>query len=189
MNISFINVEDDKIRESFIEVLRKYESLHTYEVVLKQKPIKSSTMQAQPVLSWKSILSGIYRYQIKLAVFVRDSQEVRVKDLPQDVLIGWFAHELGHVVDYAPYSSLQMVGYGLRYLVSSRFKRQAEHAADHIAIQNGFKNEILKTKRFILENDLLTENYKAKIRKYYMSIEEVETWDHNATPGTPELEL
>lgn len=189
MNVIFENIADEKIRSSFLKVLHHYTSLHGYKIILRQKAIKSSTMQAQPVLNWLSFFGRISKYQIKLAIFVRDSQEIKVSELPKDVLTGWFAHELGHVVDYTPYSPLQMIGYGIKYLYSSRFKKEAEHEADRIAIRNGFKSEILQTKRFILENDFLTDSYKARINKYYMPIEEVEAWQHPEVPGTPKIDL
>ncbi|MTI21699.1 hypothetical protein E1176_11765 [Fulvivirga sp. RKSG066] len=189
MLTKFKNVENEKIKKSFLKVMNAYQSLHDYEVVLIQKPIKSSTMQAQPIIDFKGLLKGVKRYKINLAEYVRDSNELKVADLPKDVLTGWFAHELGHLVDYEPFSNLQMIRYGLKYLISPKFRREAEHAADYIAIDHGFKNEILATKRFILEHDLLEEDYKAKIRKYYLSIEQVEMCTVDKTFMQPALDL
>jgi len=31
-------------------------------------------------------------------------------DIPKEVLNGWFAHELGHLVDYEGYSDFRMIG-------------------------------------------------------------------------------
>ncbi len=189
MNVSFRNVGNEKVRKCFLEVVSKYKMLHPFQLELKQKPIKSSTMQAQPVISWRSILLGEKKYKVKLAIFVRDSQNLKVNELPEDVLVGWFAHELGHIVDYQPYNALQMVSYGFKYVFSEKFKKEAEHAADRIAMENGFRDQIIITKRFILEHDLLAEGYKDKIRKYYMPLEDVEAWEHTIIPGTPETEL
>ncbi len=144
-------------------------------------------MLAQPVINFRSIFSGVSSYRVKVAEFVRDSEVIRVNELPQEVLIGWFAHELGHVVDYEDYSVPQMIGYGIRYLISEDFKRAVEHKADEIAIRHGFRDEILITKRFILHHELLAEDYKEKIRKYYMPIEAVEAWQHPQVPGTPDI--
>lgn len=189
MRTTFRNIDSQQVREAFTNVLHSYQSLHTYEIILEQKPVKGSTMQAQPVISWRSLLGGISKYKVSLAVYVRDSKQLKVNELPQDVLTGWFAHELGHVVDYEAYSTLSMIGYGIRYLLSDSFKRKVEHQADYIAIRNGFRAEIIAAKRFILENELLDDAYKSKIRKYYMGIDEAETWQHNAAPGTPTADL
>lgn len=189
MKVVFENVTNDKIRESFMKVLREYEVLHSAEITLIQKPIKSSTMQAQPVVKLGNLFGETKKYRVKLAVMVRDTENLKVEDLPKEVLTGWFAHELGHLVDYKPYSNFQMIFYGLKYVFSNNFKREAEHAADRVAIRNGFRDEIIATKKFILEHDLLDESYKAKIKRYYMPIEEAEVWQHNHTPSSPDPEL
>lgn len=172
--ISFTNIQSDKVKRCFEKVIQRYTVLHHYDISVKQRGIKSATMQAQPVFSVAGIFRGVKKYQIKLDKYVRDSGNIPVEDLPEEVLIGWFAHELGHVVDYQPYSNLQMLSYGIRYLISPKFKRQAEYAADYIAIAYGFKQEILASKHFILDNASVDEVYKQKIRTYYLSIEETE---------------
>lgn len=186
MTVHFKNVENEKIKNSFLKVMQSYTELHDADVTLVQGPLKASTMQAQPLLSLSQLFSPTQKYRVKLALLVRDSQELKVADLPEEVLTGWFAHELGHLVDYRPYSNFQMLFYGLKYVFSESFKKEAEHAADYIAIDHGFREEIIATKRFILENDLLDESYKAKIRRYYMPIEEAEVWEHKHVPATPE---
>ncbi len=173
MKVNFKNVEDEKIKESFLEVLRRYEILHDYEITLEQRYLKRSTMQAQPILGVRGLFGGVKKYKIVLATFVKDSED-RVDELSSDVLTGWFAHELGHLVDYEKYSQMGMMRYGIRYLTSKKFKKAAEHSADMIAIENGFHQEIIAAKRYILDHEFLTENYKSNIRRYYMSVEDVE---------------
>lgn len=189
-NIDFIDVSNQKIKDCFLEVYNKYESLHRYEIKVVQKSLGASTMQAQPILSLKSLLTGVKSYQVKLGKYVKDSDKIKVSDLPRDVLIGWFAHELGHIVDYQPRSNVGMMIYGIRYLTSKKFKRKVEHDADNIAIENGFAVSILDTKRYILENDFLGEDYKSIIEQYYMSINDVEIWmDEHHAPVEPKIEM
>ncbi|GAA5043345.1 hypothetical protein GCM10011506_46630 [Marivirga lumbricoides] len=173
MNVIFKGVEDQRIKDSFLKVMKEYESLHDYQITLTQSRIKASTMQAQPIINLKSIFTGIKKYEIKLGVYVRDSETITVADLPEDVLTGWFAHELGHLVDYEAFSNIKMVLYGLKYLISEKFKIKVEHAADYIAIENGFRDEIIATKNFILNHETLEEAYKEQIRKYYLSVDDV----------------
>jgi len=189
MKVSFHNVQSENVKSSFLEVYYRYKILHEFELRLVQTPVKGSTMQAQPLISLKSLFTGVKRYRIRLSTYVRDSEEMKIAELPRKVLTGWFAHGLGHVVDYAPYSNLGMIAYGLKYVFSDRFKKKAEHVADHIAIQNGFYEEILATKRFLLENDFMGEGYKAKIRKYYMSMEDVEMCVDGKIPLLPGTHL
>lgn len=189
MLVKFRNVNEESIKQSFLKVIERYDSLHQYEIVLTQRRVKSSTMQAQPTFRPVDILKGVKRYEVKLGVFVRDSKELRVTDLPQDVLTGWFAHELGHIVDYEPYNNFQMMKYGFKYLTSEKFRIEAEQAADYIAIKHGFHEEIIATKEFILDHDLVEESYKQKIRKYYLSVEDVKMCTVPKDVINPKLEL
>ncbi len=174
VKVKFDNLKDERIKQVFLDVVNQFDELDGYKITVVRQKIKSATMQAQPVLTFGSLFTGTKHYKIKLSRYVRDSDKIAVGSLPEDVLKGWFAHELGHIVDYAPYSSFQMITYGMKYLYSKRFKREAEYAADFIAIENGFSKEIIASKLFILENEGLSDSYKAKIKKYYMPIETVE---------------
>ncbi|MEM9856031.1 MAG: hypothetical protein AAF843_01670 [Bacteroidota bacterium] len=189
MNIEIVNIRSDKIISAFKEVMERYTSLHDCHILLVQKKIKSSTMQAQPIFNFKSLLKGVKTYKVKLGIYVRDSDTLRVESLPKDVLTGWFAHELGHIVDYQPYSSWQMLRYGIRYVTSQKFKRKAEYAADTIAIAHGFAPQIIAAKKFIIENELMEQKYKDKIAKYYMTISEVELCVDEKAIAQPSTEL
>ncbi len=189
MRVTFKNVENDVIKKSFLKVMERYDALHDYDVVLNQQRVKASTMQAQPKINLVNLFTGVKKYEIKLGVYVRDSEDIAVAELPEDVLTGWFAHELGHLVDYESRSNFMMAIYGIRYVISAKFKRKVEHEADYIAIANGFKDEILATKAFILDHELLEESYKEQIRKYYLSTEEVHLCEENEPLINPKLDI
>lgn len=189
MKVKFVNIEKMHIRESFLEVLTAYDVLHAYEITLIQEELKNSTMQAQPIISLGNLFSDRKHYKVQLAKTVRDAEELIIAEVPEKVLKGWFAHELGHIVDYEIRSNISMVGYGLRYKFSGKFKKEREHQADSIAIEHGFHEEIIATKRFLLENSMIPEAYKAKLRKYYMPISGVEMCLKENPPIKPDVEL
>ncbi|MEQ8909125.1 MAG: hypothetical protein RIC95_08025 [Vicingaceae bacterium] len=168
MSVHYKNIKDSVIRNSFQKVWEKYEALHQYEITLVQQSIEGSTMQAQPIITPRSLFTGVKRYRINIGYHVRDEESLKLNSLSEEVLTGWFAHELGHIMDYQQHSNLQMIAYGLKYYFSDKFKRIVEHDADYIAIANGFHQEILKTKRFILGDDRISPTYKSKIRKFYL---------------------
>ena len=189
-NIHFKNVTDQRIKDSFIDVYDAYGSIDEYDITLVQTKIKASTMQAQPIFNLKSVFTGVKKYRIKLALYVKDSDGILVSELPDDVLAGWFAHELGHLVDYHSRSNFGMIIFGLKYVLSDKFKRQVEHDADSIAVAHRFGAEIIATKRFILENEFLSDDYKTIIKKYYMSIDDVEIFrEKDHTPELPKTEI
>ncbi len=166
----------------FSRVLSSYPSLRDQQVEMVRRRLRKATMNARPVFGWGSMLIKIKAYRIIVADYVRDTGDLQVEDMPEEVLEGWFAHELGHVMDYQGRSAWQMVLFGLRYLYSDSFRRKAEYRADQYAIRHGFQEEIIAAKRFILEHDLLSQDYKDKISKYYMPVEEVRWHTENPQP-------
>jgi|SRR5690554_730211 len=189
-NIKFRNIENERVKNCFLEVYHHFDLSHDYDITLVQKKLKASTMRAQPIMSLKTLFTGVKKYRITLALYVKDSDEFLVSELPDAVLKGWFAHEIGHLVDYEPRSNFGMMVYGLRYIFSKEFKRRVEHDADSIAVANGFAEEILATKRFILENEFLGDDYKSIINKYYMSIDAIELYlEDDHAPTLPKIEI
>jgi len=167
--ILFSNLRSKRIKKIFKKTVARYKELEDMKLILRQSAVKGSTMQAQPIINFKSVFRGIDTFRIKLAIKVRDSKNLEVNDLPDEVLMGWFAHELGHVIDYHSRSVLNMIGFGLRYVLSKSFRLEVEHTADKIAIEKGFIDQILATKRFILDHHLIENEYKIKMKRYYMS--------------------
>jgi len=139
-----------------------------------KKNIKKSTMQAQPTASSFLKRKGQRSYNIFISETVKISGEVIYTiDMPQEVLIGWIGHELGHVMDYKNRSNLNLMWFGVKYLLSDNHIATAERAADTYAVQSGMEQYILKTKDFILKQANLEQSYIARIKKYYLSPEEI----------------
>ncbi|SFW25904.1 hypothetical protein [Cellulophaga fucicola] len=139
-----------------------------------KKNIKKSTMQAQPVF-WSLIKSSKKRKYLVLLSrkFKISGKEFKTTDVDSDILIGWLGHELGHITDYQNRSSLNLLWFGIKYSLSDNYIKEAERAADSYAVTSGMDKYILKTKRFILNNADIDESYKARIKKYYLSPDEI----------------
>jgi hypothetical protein len=146
-------------------------------------------MQARPVFGLSQIFGKSRQYRLNVAKKILESGELKVADLPEKVLRGWFAHELGHIVDYENHSNVGMIAYGIRYSLSDDYKREREHEADSIAIRNGFKQEIIATKNYLLENDFISPKYQDQLKKYYMSVRGVELCPEEVVPIKPKIEL
>lgn len=94
-------------------------------------------------------------------------------DVPEDVLIGWIGHELGHVMDYQKKSKWGLIKFGLKYVLLKEHVKEAERAADAAAVNSGMADYIIATKQFILNNANIDESYKERIKEYYLSPEEI----------------
>lgn len=136
--------------------------------------ISKSFMQAQPAFS--NVLKGKNKrnYYIFISSKVNiEDKDFSIRDIPSDVLTGWLGHELGHVMDYRERSGVGLVLFGFRYVTSNKYIMKAERRADVYAVNQGMGDYILKTKEFILNNTDLSEAYKERIKRLYLSPEEI----------------
>ncbi len=162
------------IEAAFLKAKSQFKGLRKAPVSLIQKNISNSTMRAQPTLFVEEGFNIKRGYKIEISFVSKIDNKTPTSDLPFDVLVGWFAHELGHVLDYHSRSSAEMVVFGIKYLISDTFKQKVERKADILAIQNGFSEQILEAKKYILNHSDLNPLYKRRLEKYYYSIEDIE---------------
>lgn len=163
------------ISEEVHQALAFYPELKDTPIKFKfKKNIKKSTMQAQPTFGSFFRSRKNRRYVIKISkTFKISDKTFLTKHIPSDILIGWIGHELGHVIDYSKRSKLNLIWFGIKYLLSDNHIVEAERAADTYAVQHNMEDYILKTKNFILDNADVQEAYKLRIKKYYLSSEEI----------------
>lgn len=163
------------ISEEVRIALSYYPDLKDIPIEFKFKEhIKKSTMQAQPMFAsfFKSRKKRSYVVLISKNIKI-SNKEFRTKDIPRTVMIGWLGHELGHIVDYQSRDNLNLVGFGLQYLFSVDYIKHAERTADSVAVDRGMGEYIIATKRFILDHAEISEMYKNRMRKFYLSPEEI----------------
>jgi hypothetical protein len=141
---------------------------------LKDK-ISGSVMQAQPkIFSLFVDAKEKRKYRIKITKELDfGDQIVPIEDIPNDALVGWIGHELGHIMDYLNRSSVNMMHFGAKYLLSREKVVDAELTADGYAISCGLGYQILANKNYILNNEGFEKEYKDKIRNLYMSPEQI----------------
>ncbi|WP_282115716.1 hypothetical protein [Cellulophaga baltica] len=165
----------DTIRKEAEFALSHYPELKNTRIEFKfKKNIKKSIMQAQP--SFLSLLRPKKRRSYYIFIsenFEIEGQKFATKDIPENVMIGWLGHELGHVMDYRNRSSINLIWFGIKYYFIDASIKEAERAADSHAVAKNLDGYILDTKNFILNNTNLSEIYKARIRKYYLSPDEI----------------
>ena len=161
------------IDKEVIKALSFYPELQKTHIdfVFKQN-IKKSVMQAQPDI--RAMLIGKRAYKINIsALFKLTTTAIPIHQIPEDIMVGWIGHELGHVMDYEDRNVFGMIKVGLGYLLSAKQIRKAERVADTFAVKHGLGSYILQTKNFILNHAELSEKYKAKIARLYLSPDDI----------------
>ena len=131
-------------------------------------------MQAQPRFAnlFKGKNNRSY-YVFMSNKFLIKNEEFSMADVPSEVLLGWLGHELGHIMDYRNKSAMQLVKFGSRYISSEKFVKKAERTADTYAINHGMGHYIFATKDFILNHSHLSDSYKKRKARLYLSPEEI----------------
>ncbi|MEG9328183.1 hypothetical protein V6B16_09600 [Salinimicrobium catena] len=155
--------------------LSYYPELKDVKIEFRYKDdIKKSFMQAQPEFSnlFKGKDDRSYNVFIS-SRFLIEEEEFSMADVPSEVLIGWLGHELGHIMDYRDKSAAGLIIFGLRYVTSKSYIKEAERAADTYAVNAGMSDYILATKDFILNHSHLSDSYKERIARLYLSPEEI----------------
>ncbi len=190
-NINLDNkIIPESIKKEALEALSFYPELWDTAIEFKFKDnIKKSTMQAQPRFT------SILKRKEKREYLIFISRQIQIEgesftmdDIPSDVKIGWLGHELGHVMDYHDRTNVGLIILGIKYLLSPSSIKKIERTADTYAIAHGMGDYILLTKNFILDNANLSEKYKARIRRLYISPEEVmELINENKVEEDPEI--
>lgn len=165
----------EQIKSKVLVALSYFPQLKNVPIEFKVKSnIKKSTMQARPKFTSFFKTKKNREYIILISrKFKIANKEFSTLDIPDDIFIGWIGHELGHILDYQNRSKSNLIWFGIKYLFSDNHIVAAERAADSFAVQQNMGNYILKTKDFILNHADITETYKNRMKRYYLSPEEI----------------
>lgn len=165
-----------EIRSLTLEALSYFPDLMNTKIDFQFKnKISGSVMQAQPKVGSLFVhAKGNRSYKIKISRYLfLEENPILIEELPKDVFLGWIGHELGHIQDYLNRSSLDLLGFGIKYYLSDTFITKAEIAADSYAVAHGLGEKIIATKNFVLNHDQIPLAYKEKIEALYMSPGEI----------------
>lgn len=170
------NKEIPKIIEQLtLEALSHYPELeHTHIRFRFTQKLKKSVMAARPVVSTLLQSRDNRVYDILISPVFKLTKSIEpIHRLPEDVLIGWLGHELGHIMDYEQRTVWGVAKFGVLYWLSKRYVRKAERVADTFAVNRGMASYILSTKEFILGHSELSTRYKEKIARLYLSPDDI----------------
>ncbi|MBE8720355.1 hypothetical protein [Sphingobacterium pedocola] len=136
--------------------------------------LKRSVMAARPVIRTLFYARKRRVYDILISPVFKLKHSIEpIHQVADAVLIGWIGHELGHIMDYEERSTIGIARFGLLYWLSKRYVRKAERVADTFAVTRGMGSYILATKEFILDHSELSQRYKDKIARLYLSPDDI----------------
>ena len=131
-----------------------------------------STMVSRPKL--KSIFRSGYKreYQINIRKSGTSKSGFEWNELNFNSLIGWIAHELGHIVHYTHKTSGGVLFMGLKYAFPS-YRRRMERFTDNLVIQHDLGYALLEGTDYCINYSNATPHFKEYMEKYYLSPVEI----------------
>ncbi|MCX6231520.1 MAG: hypothetical protein NTZ33_08245 [Bacteroidetes bacterium] len=159
--------KNDSLYKAFILARSAYPELNDVVIKLKFRRLHKSTMESYPSVSlFKSKHKRIYNIYINKNI---KRNGISYKDLSFSMLIGWYSHEIAHILDYKDRTNIGMLFYGLRYITFNNYKRKAEYIADSTAIHHCLGCELIEGVQLCMDTDKIKKAYKRKLIKFYMS--------------------
>ena len=165
------------IQKELAEALEGYPELQHTQIDIQYKSMPF-TMLAQPEPSSLFSRKSARRYSI----FINNSPEltnINYDSLSHEVRVGWFAHELGHIVDYENMNTCELTGLAISYFVPF-LRSKVESSADINAIHHGFGESLIKSVEYKLEHS--NESYRKIHLSYYLPLAELQRLSWNSHP-------
>lgn len=178
-NPSKHKIRAKSLEKEIIKALSYYPHLEEYGLLFRFRIIESkSFMLAQPRLRTMILPRGWRQYEIIISKnYFTKNPKFEDGRVPFDIVVGWIGHELGHVTDYLPMSSVSLALFGIRYYYSLDFIKKAEIAADTFAVKAGLIDYLVVSKEFGRNPAYFAQDYIDKLNSLYPSVADVKEWD------------
>ena len=118
-----------------------------------------------------------WKYDVIISSKSIESMEpILMHHLPFNGQVGILVHELGHTFHYRNFNMLQMMKFGLQYLVNKNYRATHERSTDALAVYRGAGAMLFEYAHYIRHETSNPEAIEASMGymdKYYMSDQEI----------------
>lgn len=160
--VIFMNKE--KIQQSFLSVIRVFPELKDTEIRIEFHT-KNQCMFAQPIFS--SLLSPAINRKYRILIPKKEPFTTFLNSLDDEIIDGWLAHELSHILSYKKMSNGKLVLFGIKYILSKKFLRQVEKETNEEAYKRGFSKGLSRGGDAIISSTILPKSYGEFIKRNY----------------------
>lgn len=144
----------------------------------------STTMSSRPTLE------SLMKHRKKRLYIVTVNQDGASKlgltwnELSFNETVGWFGHELGHILHYSQKSNGGILWMGYKYSFA-RYKRKMERFTDQIVIQHNLGFALYDGTEYTLNCSEATKAYKNKSKRFYLKPDEILNNTYNKETKMP----
>lgn len=107
---------------------------------------------------------------------IESMEPILLKNLPFNAQVGILAHELAHTAHYQQYNFWQLLKFGMRYTLDSKFRALHERSTDEKVVYQGLGWQLLDYAKFIRTDPTTVQHYEASkdfLDKNYLKPAEV----------------
>lgn len=141
----------------------------------------STTMSSRPTVA--SLLKNRKKRLYIVTVNQNGASKLGLtwNELSFNETVGWFGHELGHILHYSQKSDGGIIWMGYKYSFA-RYKRKMERFTDQLAIQHDLGFALYDGAEYTLNCSEATRGYKNKSKRFYLKPDEIlkKTYTSNA---------
>jgi hypothetical protein len=164
----------DSLKLPFFVALSYYPELYAAKIDVESK-MMFTTMEARP--SSPSVFRQKRKRVYKIFINNRKgpAKGINLAKLNFNTRVGFFGHELAHLLSYQMRSGAQLIGMGAKYIFSKKYKRALERQTDLETINRGLGFALYESKKIILKSKDadVPPDYRLNASKHYMTDDEV----------------
>ncbi|MDB4984758.1 MAG: hypothetical protein JWM20_937 [Patescibacteria group bacterium] len=151
----------EPFQRAFEAAKRRYEKLQNTDIELAFSNGLFFTMRA-------TVTSSLFfKNKRAYAIIVNAKKQPFLSRLSHEDLVGWFGHELAHIVEYESMANMQLVAFILRYVFNLKFRFIVERRVNAYAVNNGFARELFGVWKKFLAMESIGGRYKNYIIRHY----------------------
>jgi len=154
-------IDKEKFKDSFEKAKIRYRETQSVDINLRFSRGLFFTMCTSIGPSF------IFNEKRKYVISVNLKRKDLFSKLSEEDLIGWFGHELAHIIEYETMSIFELVLFAFKYLFNSKYRFSVEKRINAFAYNNGFAQELFGVWRKLLSLNNLDIKYKEYITKNY----------------------
>jgi hypothetical protein len=160
-NLNKKSIDKEEFRVLFQEAKSRYGEIESTNIFLMFRKEWFFTMRASFRIG--SMFNGKRNYFITVNL----NKEKFLSELSQGDIVGWFGHELAHIIEYKKMSNTELFFFTLRYMFDLRFRFSVERRVNVFACNNGFFKELFGVWKKFLSMNSISKRYKKYIIKHY----------------------
>lgn len=132
----------------------------------------STTMSSRPTIT------SLVHHRKKRLYIVTVNQDgasklgLKWNELSFNETVGWFGHELSHILHYSQKSNGGILWMGYKYSFA-RYKRKMERFTDQLTISHGLGFALYDGTEYTLHCSNATKEYKNKSKRFYLKPDEI----------------